>query len=179
MPGMTLSRACCCSSSLAKASHRCHEEESRRGGQAQSRESSIFLLTSIFNNSIHSSIAVFHLEPQIHEKWKGRIATWQPRKRAARKRAARKSSSSLAQKQTGDAKASPSFVYVASLQKLSSFAFAMILLRLRQAARRGSGRAADLRKRNVAPLQNRRSGFARAISLLRLLQAARRDSGRA
>jgi hypothetical protein len=71
------------------------------GPQALSRESSIFLLTSIFNNSIHSSIAVFHLEPQIHEKWKGRIAKWQPRKRAARKRAARKSSSSLAQKDRG------------------------------------------------------------------------------
>jgi hypothetical protein len=84
--------------------------------KALSRESSIFLLTSIFNNSIHSSIAVFHLEPQIHEKWKGRIAKWQPRKRAARKRAARKSSSSLAQKQTGDAKASPSFIYAAPLQ---------------------------------------------------------------
>jgi hypothetical protein len=51
----------------------------------QSRMTSIFFLTSIFNPSIHSSIAVFYLGPHIHEKWKGRIETWQPRKRQKRK----------------------------------------------------------------------------------------------
>jgi hypothetical protein len=123
------------------------------GPQALSRESSIFLLTSIFNNSIHSSIAVFHLEPQIHEKWKGRIAKWQPRKRAARKRAARKSSSSLARKKTGDAKASP-FVYLcrSAPKPLDCFALAISLLHLLQAARRDSGQAAEFLKSNVAPL---------------------------
>jgi hypothetical protein len=50
-------------------------------------------LTSIFNHSIHSSIAVFYLGPHIHEKWKGRIETWQPRKRQKR-RAKRNNSSS-------------------------------------------------------------------------------------
>ena len=51
----------------------------------QSNLTSIFFLTSIFNHSIHSSIAVFYLGPHIHEKWKGRIETWQPRKRQKRK----------------------------------------------------------------------------------------------
>lgn len=59
----------------------------------QSKLASIFFLTSIFNHSIHSSIAVFYLGPHIHEKWKGRIETWQPRKRQKR-RAQRKSKSS-------------------------------------------------------------------------------------
>jgi hypothetical protein len=56
----------------------------RDAGQ-KSKMTSIFFLTSIFNHSIHSSIAVFYLGPQIHEKWKGRIETWQPRKRQKRK----------------------------------------------------------------------------------------------
>src|ERR1043165_4093275 len=60
---------------------------------------SIFFLTSIFNHSIHSSIAVFYSEPQIHEKWKGRIETWQPRKRQ-RRRAKRNNSSSIRLKGT-------------------------------------------------------------------------------
>src|SRR5690349_18877829 len=51
----------------------------------QSNMTSIFFLTSIFNHSIHSSIAVFYLGPHIHEKWKGRIETWQPRKRQKRR----------------------------------------------------------------------------------------------
>lgn len=51
----------------------------------QSKLASIFFLTSIFNHSIHSSIAVFYLGPHIHEKWKGRIETWQPRKRQRRR----------------------------------------------------------------------------------------------
>jgi hypothetical protein len=55
---------------------------------------SIFFLTSIFNHSIHSSIAVFYLGPHIHEKWKGRIETWQPRKRQKRRAAERKSNGS-------------------------------------------------------------------------------------
>src|SRR5215510_12424656 len=59
----------------------------------QSKMTSIFSLTSIFNPSIHSSIAVFYLGPHIHEKWKGRIETWQPRKRQ-RRRAKRNNSSS-------------------------------------------------------------------------------------
>src|SRR6185312_3637847 len=57
---------------------------------------SIFFLTSIFNHSIQSSIAVFYLRPHIHEKWKGRIETWQLRKRQ-RRRAQRKSNSSSAE----------------------------------------------------------------------------------
>jgi hypothetical protein len=60
----------------------------------QSKMTSIFFLTSIFNHSIHSSIAVFYLGPHIHEKWKGRIETWQPRKRQKRRAAERKSNSS-------------------------------------------------------------------------------------
>jgi len=77
----------------------------------QSKVTSIFLLTSIFNNSIHSSIAVFHLGPHIHEEWKGRIETWQQRKKVVRKRrAARRSNCSSATK-TGDAQASPSFLF--------------------------------------------------------------------
>lgn len=51
----------------------------------KSKLASIFFLTSIFNHSIHSSIAVFYLGPHIHEKWKGRIETWQPRKRQRRR----------------------------------------------------------------------------------------------
>src|ERR1044071_6449661 len=62
----------------------------------QSNMTSIFFLTSIFNHSIQSSIAVFYLRPHIHEKWKGRIETWQPRKRQKR-RAQRKSKSSSSQ----------------------------------------------------------------------------------
>jgi len=54
----------------------------------QSKMTSIFFLTSIFNHSIHSSIAVFYLRPHIHEKWKGRIETWQPEK--AKKKAKKK-----------------------------------------------------------------------------------------
>src|SRR5258708_1193081 len=63
------------------------------GPDRQSKLTSIFFLTSIFNHSIHSSIAVFYSEPHIHEKWKGRIETWQPRKRQKR-RAKRNNSSS-------------------------------------------------------------------------------------
>jgi hypothetical protein len=72
---------------------------------------SIFFLTSIFNHSIHSSIAVFYLGPHIHEKWKGRIETWQPRKRQKR-RAKRNNNSSI--KPKGTRKASP-LVFVAAL----------------------------------------------------------------
>ena len=60
---------------------------------------SIFFLTSIFNHSIHSSIAVFYLRPHIHEKWKGRIETWQPRKR--QKRRARRNNNSSHQTKRG------------------------------------------------------------------------------
>lgn len=66
---------------------------------------SIFFLTSIFNHSIHSSIAVFHLGPHIHEKWKGRIETWQPRKRQKRK--PKRNNWLSHQKTKGDAQASP------------------------------------------------------------------------
>src|ERR1051326_7009903 len=54
-------------------------------GSGNQKLASIFFLTSIFNHSIHSSIAVFYLGPHIHEKWKGRIETWQPRKRQRRR----------------------------------------------------------------------------------------------
>src|SRR5258708_18538479 len=60
---------------------------------------SIFFLTSIFNNSIHSSIAVFYSD-RIHEKWKGRIETWQLRKRQKR-RAPKRSNCSSHQNQRG------------------------------------------------------------------------------
>ena len=67
----------------------------------QSKMTSIFFLTSIFNHSIHSSIAVFYLGPHIHEKWKGRIETWQPRKR--QKRRARRNNNSSHQTKRGRA----------------------------------------------------------------------------
>src|SRR5262249_19808260 len=74
-----------------------------------SRMTSIFLLTSIFNESIHSSIAVFYLD-RIHEQWKGRIETWQQRKRVVRKRrAARKNSRPFGHKDRG--RASVPFVF--------------------------------------------------------------------
>jgi hypothetical protein len=67
----------------------CHVNANASSGIAQrlrqSKLASIFFLTSIFNHSIHSSIAVFYLGPHIHEKWKGRIETWQPRKRQRRR----------------------------------------------------------------------------------------------
>lgn len=67
----------------------CDENLNASSGLAQrlrqSKLASIFFLTSIFNHSIHSSIAVFYLGPHIHEKWKGRIETWQPRKRQRRR----------------------------------------------------------------------------------------------
>src|SRR5215470_11006091 len=77
----------------------------------QSRMTSIFLLTSIFNPSIHSSIAVFYLGPHIHEKWKGRIETWQPRKRQ-RRRPRRNNGPS---QETKRGRASVPFSFVASL----------------------------------------------------------------
>ncbi len=81
----------------------------------QSRMTSIFLLTSIFNESIHSSIAVFHLD-RIHEQWKGRIETWQQRKRVVRKRrAARRSNCSSSHKDRGRASV-PFVIPVAPLQ---------------------------------------------------------------
>src|SRR5260370_4814186 len=81
----------------------------------QSRMTSIFLLTSIFNESIHSSIAVFHLD-RIHEQWKGRIETWQQRKRGVRKRrAARRSNCSSSHKDRGRASV-PFVIPVAPLQ---------------------------------------------------------------
>jgi len=63
----------------------------------QSEMSSIFFLTSIFNISIQSTVAVFLFGPHIHEKWKGRIETWQQRKKVVRRkrRAARKSNNAL------------------------------------------------------------------------------------
>src|SRR5690242_9664338 len=69
----------------------------------QSRVTSIFFLTSIFINSIQSSIAVFFLGPHIHEKWKGRIETWQLRKKLVqrKRRAPRKSKSSSSQIKRG------------------------------------------------------------------------------
>ena len=71
----------------------------------QSKMTSIFFLTSIFNHSIHSSIAVFYLGPHIHEKSKGRIETWQPRKR--QKRRARRNNNSSNQTKGDGVKASP------------------------------------------------------------------------
>src|ERR1043165_4238591 len=71
----------------------------------QSKMTSIFFLTSIFNHSIHSSIAVFYLGPHIHEKWKGRIETWQPRKR--QKRRAKRNNNSSNQTKGDGVKASP------------------------------------------------------------------------
>jgi hypothetical protein len=70
----------------------------------QSKMTSIFFLTSIFNPSIHSSIAVFYLGPHIHEKWKGRIETWQPRKRQRRRP---RRNNWLSHQTQGDAQASP------------------------------------------------------------------------
>jgi hypothetical protein len=51
---------------------------------------SIFFLTSIFNHSIHSSIAVFYLGPHIHEKWKGRIENMATKKKAKKKSSGKK-----------------------------------------------------------------------------------------
>src|SRR5438270_13469267 len=73
---------------------------------------SIFFLTSIFNHSIHSSIAVFYLGPHIHEKWKGRIETWQPRKRQKRKP---RRNNWLSHQPKGTRKSVP-FDFVAALQ---------------------------------------------------------------
>jgi hypothetical protein len=97
----------------------------------QSKVTSIFLLTSIFNESIHSSIAVFYVD-RIHEQWKGRIETWQQRKKVVRKRrAARRSNCSSATK-TGDAQASPSFFLWLRSKPLRRAGIATMLLRLIQ-----------------------------------------------
>src|SRR5260370_22716210 len=75
----------------------------------------IFLLTSILNEVIHSSIAVFHLD-RIHKQWKGKIETWKQRKRVVRKRrAARRSNCSSSHKDRGRASV-PFVIPVAPLQ---------------------------------------------------------------
>src|SRR6266481_1595533 len=53
----------------------------------KSRVTSIFFLTSIFNNSIHSSIAVFQ-ESHSMKMEKGRIEQWQPRKKVEQRKRA-------------------------------------------------------------------------------------------
>jgi hypothetical protein len=110
-----------------------------------SRVTSIFFLTSIFNNSIQSSIAVFHLGRTSMKNGKGRIATWQPRKRVVRKRrAARRSNSSSATQDRGRASV-PCVIFCRCA--LDRFAVPMLLLHLMQVARRDSGLAADLPER--------------------------------
>jgi hypothetical protein len=47
---------------------------------------SIFLLTSIFNNSIHSSIAVFYSGRTFHENGKGRIEQMATKKKGGSKK---------------------------------------------------------------------------------------------
>lgn len=82
----------------------------------QSRMTSIFFLTSIFNPSIHSSIAVFYLGPHIHEKWKGRIETWQPRKRQRRR--PRRNNGPSQETKRGRASVPFSFVTISSAASL-------------------------------------------------------------
>ncbi len=82
------------------------------------RVSSIFFLTSIFNHSIQSSIAVYSCR-DIHEQWKGRIETWQLRKRVVKRRAARKSNSSSSTQDRG--RTSVPLVFVAALRTAGQF----------------------------------------------------------
>jgi hypothetical protein len=139
-----LFRASFSSSLRARALSRCRDHQNRcLAVKPPPRVSSIFFLTSIFNNSIQSSIAVFHLGRISMKNGKGRIATWQPRKRVVRKRrAARKSNPLFTRTRQGTRKRPLLFFLSLCSKPLDCFAVAMALLHLIQAARRDSGLAA-------------------------------------